>query len=198
VPAESGASATEAGATRRVFFALWPPASVAASLVGVAADCAGQFGGRATRQETIHLTLAFLGNVAEQRLPELCRAAAGVGGRAFRLQLDRLGYWPHKRLAWAGCSQRVPALDELVLGLRQALVEHGFAFDATHPEFVPHVTLLRRMPADESPVLPALPVIDWACEGFVLACSQTAPVGANYRILAEFPLPSPSANFAPA
>lgn len=193
MPAESGSSAIEAGATRRVFFALWPSTAVAASLASVAADCAGQFGGRATRQETIHLTLAFLGNVAEQRLPELCRAASGVSGQSFQLQLDSLAYWPHKRLAWAGCSQRVPALDELVLALRQALVVDGFAFDASHPDFVPHVTLLRRMPADAVPVLPDLPVIDWQCEHFVLAASQATEAGASYRILAEFPLSSQSA-----
>lgn len=198
MPAESGSSASEAGATHRVFFALWPPASVAARLAGVAAECAGLFGGRATRQETIHLTLAFLGNVSEQRLPELCRAVSGVGGRAFGLQMDRLAYWPHKRLAWAGCGQRVPALDELVLALRQALVVDGFAFDASHPDFVPHVTLLRRMPADAVPVLPDLPVIDWRCEHFVLAASQATEAGASYRILAEFPLRPQSANSTPA
>jgi 2'-5' RNA ligase len=41
---------------------------VAGRLAAIAGEAAARFGGRATRRDTIHLTLAFLGDVPESRL----------------------------------------------------------------------------------------------------------------------------------
>ena len=59
----------------RLFFALWPAREMADALTDWAAPIAGQSGGRLTRAETIHMTLAFLGNVPDSSLPRACAAA---------------------------------------------------------------------------------------------------------------------------
>lgn len=173
----------------RVFFALWPPAAIVEPLTSTARSAASQFGGKATRPESIHLTLAFLGAVAESRLPQLARTAAGLRAAPFELQIDRLGYWSHNRLLWAGCSAPPPELLGLAQALQQQLAAAGFGVaDAGRP-FVPHLSLLRKLPAAHPPqILPSIAPLAWSCTGFVLVRSQLSASGPEYKILAEFPL----------
>lgn len=166
---------------------------MAERLGDIADDAAKSFGGRATRRETIHLTLAFLGNVPETRLPDLCAAAAGVRGEPFSLTIDGLGFWPHNHLLWAGCPAPVAPLGELFDRLRQALGQAGFKVGGAGRDFVPHITLVRRVPATTAPSatrpLPPIGVAQWDCARFVLVRSTLSAAGSDYRIIGEFPLP---------
>jgi len=49
----------------RLFFALWPPTAAAEQLTDIANSISKQLGGKPTRQDTVHLTLAFLADVPE-------------------------------------------------------------------------------------------------------------------------------------
>ena len=171
-------------ATARVFFALWPAPELAARLAAIARERAGH--GRPTRPETVHLTLAFLGDVPESRLPDLVAAAGRVRAAPCSLEIDRLGYWRHNRLLWAGCSAP-PALAELVAGLLSELQAAGFAVPDAGRPFVPHLTLVRKQalpPADL-----ALPeTLHWDYRDFVLVRSRLSTVGPDYERLAGFPL----------
>lgn len=51
-----------------IVFVLWPPMDAAEQLAAVARVTATRFGGKPTLVKTIHLTLAFLGDVPEARL----------------------------------------------------------------------------------------------------------------------------------
>jgi len=179
-------------ATARVFFALWPPAALSAQLAEVARTTAGQFGGRPTRRETIHLTLAFLGEVAESRLPELLGIARRIKGAAFDLQIDHLGFWAHNHLLWAGCTSMPAALQRLVGDVHNALIPAGFRPDTGGHGFTPHLSLLRRVPVARAPssgrCVAPLQVPAWACRSFVLVRSLLSSQGPDYRILGEFPL----------
>ena len=179
-------------ATARVFFALWPSPEVAERLGDIADDSAQSFGGRATRRDTIHLTLAFLGNVAEARLPELSIAAASVGGEPFSINIDELGFWAHNHLLWAGCKAPSAPLDAISRRLRLALARAGFRVGGEGRDFVPHVTLVRRVPeatapSDCHPPQSIEPFI-WRNERFVLVRSTLSALGSSYRIIDEFPL----------
>jgi len=88
----------------RLFFALWPDEGVRARLTHWSRELHAVCGGRATREENLHLTLAFLGGVEEPRVAEVERAAREVAQRVATLILDRPGYWKHNRIAWAGAS----------------------------------------------------------------------------------------------
>jgi len=171
----------------RVFFALWPDSTTLDRLDRAAVDAAARFGGRASQRETQHLTLAFLGDVALDRLPALHEAAGRVVSPAFAFSLDRLGFWRHNRLLWAGCGRAEPALVSLVHCLVGELQALGAKVDGSGRPFVPHVTLVRNV--RENPLeLPALSAVRWQCRDFVLVRSRLSARGAAYETLGRWPL----------
>jgi 2'-5' RNA ligase len=165
-----------------VFFALWPDDGVRAQLAHWSRELHAVCGGRTTRPENLHVTLAFLGSVEDARVAEVERAAGQVAARRFPLILDQPGYWKHNRIAWAGASVVPPGLEALVSELRGALTRSQIRFDAK--PFMSHVTLLRE--AREPKAMPALEPIEWRLDGFALVQSVTLPSslvqGSRYEI----------------
>jgi 2'-5' RNA ligase len=173
----------------RIFFALWPSPQSARRLAMIAAETAARIGGRPMREETIHLTLAFLGEVPEERAPELLTIGESLRTPAFHLRIDRLDHWRHNRLIWAGCSEIPVQLEELASRLRSELAGAGFPVDNGKLTFTPHVTLMRKVPGFAAETrLPAIEPIKWTCPDFVLVCSHLSSDGPNYELLARFPL----------
>jgi 2'-5' RNA ligase len=169
---------TTAARPLRLFFALWPDGAARAALERWTAAIHRVGGGRATRGDSIHMTLAFLGATEAARLEEVKAAAAGVQVRPFDLVIDEAGFWKHKHLAWAGASESPEALATLVADLRAALAAARLAFDPK--PFVPHVTLVRR--ARPGFVMPRLEPIPWQVDGFVLVRSVMRPDGSDYLV----------------
>ena len=163
----------------RLFFALWPDDAVRAGLTRWSRELHALCGGRATRPENLHVTLAFLGNVEEAQVAEIERAAGEVAPKAVSLVLDQPGYWKHNRIAWAGASVVPPELESLVSELRGALGESRICFDAK--PFVSHLTLLRD--AREPRAMPVFDPIEWRLDGFALVRSVTLPRGSRYEVL---------------
>ncbi len=161
-----------------MFFALWPDDAVRAQLAHWSRELQAVCGGRPTRPENLHVTLAFLGSVEEARVAEVERAAGEVGPRAISLVLDEPGYWKHNRIAWAGASVVPPGIESMVSELRSALARSHIGFDTKG--FVSHVTLLRD--AREPNAMPALEPIEWRLAGFALVQSVTSPRGSRYEI----------------
>src|SRR5574337_2181232 len=122
----------------RVFFALWPPPAVAGALHRVARTIASQAGGRAMARDTLHQTLAFIGDIPAGRVADLERVAAGlVDNPAGELKLDRLGYWRHNHIVWAAPSAPSESLARLAETLGMALADAGFAVEKR--PFRPHI-----------------------------------------------------------
>lgn len=175
-------------AEARVFFALWPDNKVRTALHLAAVDCGKRFGGRVMQAPTLHLTLAFIGNVALDRLPALHAAADAVASPAFELTLDRLGFWGHNRILWAGSRQGHEGLSQLAAQLAGHLQAQGWSTGIrTGQPFAPHVTLMRNVEA-KRPELPELPPIAWSCERFVLVRSRLSAGGSAYEPLGYWPL----------
>lgn len=172
----------------RVFFALWPDQRVRAGLHQAAVECARRFGGRATQPETLHLTLAFIGDVPVENLGMLKDAAAGVEAEAFGLTLDQLGYWGHNRILWAGSQHSETGLSRLVHGLAGRLQAAGqpTGLEPRRP-FAPHITLVRKV-VDQRPQLPELPPLNWDCREFALMRSRLSAHGAAYEMLERWSL----------
>ena len=167
----------------RLFFALWPDDATRLALAEWCRRIHRVANGRPTRAETIHQTLAFLGDCEPARLAEVETAAGRVPPRRFELVLDRAGLWNHNRIAWAGASAVPGELDALVAELRTVLVEARFVVD--RKPFVPHITLVRK--ARPGAALPALEPIHWQVAGFALVRSVLRPDGSDYAIQRRWP-----------
>ncbi len=170
--------------TGRLFFALWPPGSAAQALHGWASAAHAQTGGRITREPTIHLTLAFLGDLPLEQVATLKACAKRVQGRAFEMRLDEGRWWQHNRIVWAGPREMPEALRDLAAELETQLEAAGFRTEKR--EFKAHVTLVRR--AEQASVLPDFEPVAWSASEFVLVRSTLTPEGPAYETLARFPL----------
>jgi len=166
----------------RLFFALWPPRGAAEALRAWARRVRRGTGGSAVRARNIHLTLAFLGDVDEARVPELRRFP--VWGERHALPVERAGYWARNRILWVGPETvPVPAV-VLVERLRNMLGARNFK--AERGAFAAHVTLLRK--AREPEDLPPLPELDWPVEECVLVQSELSEEGPRYQVIERYPL----------
>jgi 2'-5' RNA ligase len=161
----------------RLFFAVWPGEEVRARLAAWSKRLRAACGGRPTRIENLHMTLAFLGSVEAERVSLVERAADEVAARPCTLVLDRPGLW--RDLVWAGASAAPPELGALALELRGALARSRVDFDSK--EFASHVTLLRD--ARRPRAIPELEPIRWEVDGFALVSSRLQAGGSRYEIL---------------
>lgn len=171
---------------RRVFFALWPDQAALERLDQVGKQLHALGGGRRMRRETLHLTLAFIGELPEDRIAMLRSAAGRVTAPAFSLQLDRLDCWRHKRIAWIGCSQPPLPLLTLVGQLYERLAAAGLPLETA--EFTAHMTLLRNIHCARCAPMPALEAISWFVTDFVLVESILTSEGSRYTVIGRWPL----------
>ena len=164
----------------RLFFALWPPREAAEALHEWALRACRATGGRAARAESIHLTLAFLGDIDAARLPEL-RALQSSGG-SHSLPIEQARHWARNRIVWAGPKEPPDALRQLVATLNAWLAQREFPAESR--PYAAHVTLVRKTRGRGE--LPALPAVDWPVHEFLLVRSQLSTEGPRYEALARF------------
>lgn len=170
---------------QRVFFALLPDDGVRVALSQAAIRMQKSLRGRRIRDENIHLTLAFLGDVDAGQLARLKAVPATVISGAFLLVLDRLGCWPHNAIGWASASNVPGRLLELSRNLEAWLRIEGL--DLQSRPFKPHVTLLRD--AECVPMQMPLSPIIWKVADLALVRSQLLPGGSRYEVVARWRLP---------
>jgi len=105
--------------------------------------CHGVRDARWVVQENLHLTLRFIGEVEEPRLPEIAKALGRVKFEQFQLTLSGIGHFQNGRRIrslWAGTKQ-CDALVQLQNRIDSAL-RHADVPPAGR-RFTPHVTLAR-------------------------------------------------------
>lgn len=168
--------------TQRLFYALWPDASARAALQRLQISL--PLSGRLVPADNLHLTLAFLGNQPEQRLPTLKRILAQLPCPAHQLklslQLDMAGYFRGSRITWLGMESPPPALMELQASLMQMLKEEGIV-DTVGGKFTPHVSLARK--SEPLPKLECAP-LKWQSMQLVLVRSMLLADGSRYEVIA--------------
>lgn len=148
--------------------------------------------------ENLHVTLKFLGEVDEARLPSLREALAGAAAPVppFDLAVRGLGAFPsvgRPRVIWAGLGEGADAAAELARRVDEALASLGFPREDR--PFAGHVTLGRVREPRRHPALTAaieagggrdfgLVRVDAAA----LMQSRLSPHGARYTRLESAPL----------
>lgn len=141
-------------------------------------------GGRVTRADAIHLTLAFLGEVSEDRVGAAILAAKTVRAGPHVLPIEQAKYWAHNRIVWVGPNETPRVLGVLAQSLRAELEREGFAIERR--PFAAHITLLRKARVPLS--LPPLPAARWPVSEIALVCSNLSSAGSSYEILQRFPI----------
>lgn len=175
-----GGDANEA--SLRVFFALWPDEATRERTFEATAPARRIGGGRPVPAHNLHLTMAFLGSIAPGALREI--ETLDLGGDAFDLCLDRIGFWPRTRIVWLGTKKAPPALIDLFDRLWNSLKGFGFARDK-HP-FRPHVTVARKAGPPGPALLPD--PVHWRVNDVVLMHSRGGGRGVVYKALKRWPL----------
>jgi|SRR5687768_9561639 len=152
----------------RLFFALWPDAPAAAALADAAAELAALAGGKAVPAAKIHLTLAFLGEVGDDRLEAVRSAASRLRCKAFDVALDQAGSFRGARVAWVGSRKPARGLIELQAALAGELAACGFAPDER--PYTPHATVARKISRQVE--RRAIPPIEWRARELSLVRSE--------------------------
>ncbi len=166
-----------------MFFALWPGPEIQAELARYGREIQRGVGGKLTRQESIHLTLAFLGDVDLGRMDEVQHVGARAKFQPFAFAVDTAGCWGHNGVAWLGPRVTPEPLLSLVSSLRGALQEFGFRIEQR--PYAAHVTVVRK--ARCGPIDPTLAPVEWRVNDFVLVRSQLNAVGSRYAVVGRWP-----------
>jgi len=181
----------------RVFAAV-PLATEAKALLRGVRDHLASLGWpvRWIRDDAMHLTVKFFGDVSEERVGPLGHAVADAvsGMHPLALELGGLGVFPNRRrprVVWMGVAAP-PAFELVHHHLERAAEAMGLPMDLT--VYRPHVTLGR---VHRGAVLPAgaLDAMDGVmdrgttmAEHVVLYRSELRPEGARYHSLRVIPL----------
>ncbi|MFA4943974.1 MAG: RNA 2',3'-cyclic phosphodiesterase [Lentisphaeria bacterium] len=198
-PATTDAAPAPAGAaTARLFVAIPLPETVRAALalaIGRLHRAGGRIGWVAP--ENLHVTLAFLGDLPEERLPAAAAALdqAAAGHQPFPLTAAGLGTFGHPRaprVIWAGLAGDLPRLLRLQAAVAAAFQPLGFAEDRP---FHPHLTL-GRVRGGGLPTAFFAELAkrghdhfgDFTADRLELIRSQLRPAGPHYELLHAAPL----------
>lgn len=167
----------------RLFFALWPDNEVREALYHTGKWLYKHWGGRRMRANTLHITLAFLGDIPAAQLPAVMACAESIHAEAFELLLEKADYWRHNQIGWLGANALPAQYIALVKQLHNALSKAALPTDQR--AHVPHVTLLRNTPGGKIPVCEP---IHWPIHNFVLVRSNPDPCGAHYEVIKRWQL----------
>lgn len=154
------------------------------------------------REENIHITIQFLGNVPEDQINAIVNALnrSVTGIVPFHLELRGAGVFPsaeRPRVLWLGVSGDTPVLFRLRQQVQKEL--ELLYFKPEGRRFSPHLTLARiRSPLGFSPVLERAQrlmqdngkkIVSTAVNSIELMQSDLKPGGPKYFVLARVPFP---------
>lgn len=192
--------------TMRLFVAIEPSAAAVAELEAVTAPLRPSWPGlRWTGTDAWHVTLAFLGEVAEAVVPALNTRLERAAHRhpALGLSIEGAGAFPgpaRARVLWAGIRTDQAALTALARSVSAGARRVGAMAGEEGRRYRPHLTLARcRAPADVRPLVNSLAGyagMPWIAGEIYLIRSH---LGAHprYETLGAWPLRAPHRLAAP-
>jgi len=162
--------------TKRLFFALWPDHRQRERLRDVVGSVAKTVEGRAVDRRDWHVTVAFVGPFPENRVAYLLERAAQIEVEPFRLNFDRLEFWPRPKVASLCAATVPPELQRLVDALNGVLLDLGLKPEDRN--YRPHITVVRNARAFPTERLTQRVTTEWS--SFELVESVPVPGGVNY------------------
>ncbi|MGV8926041.1 MAG: RNA 2',3'-cyclic phosphodiesterase [Ewingella sp.] len=174
-------------AQRRLFFALSLPPTLQKQMIQWRADNFPVDAGRPIAAANLHLTLAFLGELSEQKETALRSVAGRIDAQGFSLKIDDAGHWPGAGVVWVGTRRAPRPLLQLAEVLRSHAARNG-CYQSALP-FHPHISILSAATRTVA-IPPATP--NWALEAkeFGLYQSVFTQGRTRYTRLQSWPLPA--------
>ena len=174
----------------RLFVAIKPPAAIRGLLLGA---MGGISGARWQKDDQLHLTLRFVGELDRHRAGDVHAALGGIHHAAFEIALNGIGAFDRRGQAeavWAGVTPHEP-VKALHKKVDAALVRVGI--EPEQRAYLPHITLARLKRSsgpvgnllEESGGLVSVP---FAVDSFALFESTLTPEGAVYSIVERYKL----------
>lgn len=150
--------------------------------------------------ENMHYTLAFLGDVSDQEIAQVCAQVGEVAERTepFSLEAYGVGAFPsadRPRTLWIGAGEGSDLLCELQHEIEESLT--GLGFRGEHRKYVPHLTIGRAGRSREATAatLPGLlrELSDFSAgtlpvDEVTIFASRLRREGPEYLVLARCPL----------
>jgi len=171
----------------RLFVALELPAPVKAALL---ASMGGVIGARWQRDEQLHLTLRFIGEVDRHQAQDIAAALGRVNHVPMRLSLGQPGSFDRRGRIdslWVGVQ---PQAEVAALARRVDRALVGVGLPPETRAFVPHITVAR-LSRDAGSIAhwPAAPIpaLAWDVAGFALWESWLGTGGAEYSVVTRWP-----------
>ncbi|HUQ42776.1 MAG TPA: RNA 2',3'-cyclic phosphodiesterase [Candidatus Limnocylindrales bacterium] len=181
----------------RLFIALPIPPDVAVTATSSFPDLPGL---RRVRPEHLHVTLAFLGAVADDRVNDVLDATrmAAAAYPAFTIRLDAVGRFPETgapRILWLGMGKGATESTNIAAAVRRALTGSQLSFD--DKPFRPHVTVARVTQDADRPTVRAIaataerlrvPTLEFPVDAVIAYESVLSPKGPRYTARIAAPL----------
>ncbi|WP_437541606.1 RNA 2',3'-cyclic phosphodiesterase [Sorangium sp. So ce367] len=184
----------------RVFVAVDPGAELLAKIGDLLREIAPRApSAKWVEPAGLHITLAFMGEIGEERLPLVIAAAGSVAAfhRPLTLRIEKGGAFGTRRrprVLWLGVGGAVGALTAIHRDLEQTLSMSTGYVPEDRP-FEPHLTLARSRDPRGDPALDAcaqaVGSVDFGetrVEEIIVYQSELTPKGARYTALARVPL----------
>ncbi len=130
-------------ADKTLFFALWPSHRQRDMLRDTIGPALSSVEGTAVDRRNWHLTLVYIGDFPEEKIPGLLSAVDVIDPGEIRLRFDTLTFWQRPKVACMHARTVPPALEQLVRSLQQALIPFGYAPDPR--VYRPHITVARKV-----------------------------------------------------
>jgi 2'-5' RNA ligase len=130
-------------ADKTLFFALWPSHRQRELLRDTIGPALSSVEGNTVDRRNWHVTLVYIGDFAEDKIPGLMSAVEIIDPGEIRLRFDTLTFWQRPKVACIHARTVPPDLEHLVKSLQQALIPFGYAPDPR--AYRPHITVARKV-----------------------------------------------------
>lgn len=163
---------------KRLFFALWPDRKIREECSKLTTKLKSP-GTRPVKPENLHVTLAFLGSVTEEKEQSLRKLAANTACPEVSLSFDRVEFWRRPQVLCLSATEENTHLSKLA----NELSELAKSVNITMEErpYVPHVTLLRKVKSAPEEI--NFEPVRWTANTFCLVESCSTHSGVSYQVV---------------
>lgn len=163
----------------RLYFALWPDDGIRLQLSRYRLQLARETNGHPVFPVSLHMTLAFLGDVDTTLVPLIEKIGSRLIAAPFNYPVNVAGCFPKARVAWLGAKETPWHLFELQKNLQALLATARLGHDTR--TFRPHITVVRDIetPFEDRTIAP----VRWPIDQFCLVSARTGAAGPEYKVL---------------